>query len=255
MITVNFTGGVRKSFETNKITLDKNNLTVNQLIEYLIGIKPKNSASFDGKNLLIAINEIDSSALDGFDTIIKQNDTVNIIPIIHGGTYSRLQMKIFSNNVEIFEMRKDFTFDNNSLNTLRNEFPNLIIQAISSKFLLNKSHIKKILSISLTAKKQKIMISKKLETDILLRFAGTNQIDKAMKDVGIKPKIDFTLIAIGRKALLEKLHAKLKDNVNKSSSRKNNSIFLRKYFYISNRNVISNFTLEDLLAEKASLLM
>ena len=40
MITVNFTGGVRKSFETNKITLDKNNLTVNQLIEYLIGIKP-----------------------------------------------------------------------------------------------------------------------------------------------------------------------------------------------------------------------
>ena len=114
MITINFTGGVRKSFDTDKIILDKDNITVNQLIEYLIDSKPKNTASFDGKNLLIAINEIDSSALNGYDTVIKQNDVVNIIPIIHGGAYSRLQMKILSKNVEIYEMKKSFIFDNNS---------------------------------------------------------------------------------------------------------------------------------------------
>ena len=255
MITINFTGGVRKSFDTDKIILDKDNITVNQLIEYLIDSKPKNTASFDGKNLLIAINEIDSSALNGYDTVIKQNDVVNIIPIIHGGAYSRLQMKILSKNVEIYEMKKSFIFDNNSLNALRDEFPNLVIQAVSSKFLLNKSHIQKIISVSLSAKTQKTMISKKLETDILLRFAGTNQINKAVKNVGINPKVDFTLIALGRKDLLEKLYRKLKQSINSVSLQKDNSAFLKRYFNINNRYMISNFALEDLLSEKASLLI
>ena len=34
MITVNFTGGARKSFDTNEIMLNKNNFTVKQLIDY-----------------------------------------------------------------------------------------------------------------------------------------------------------------------------------------------------------------------------
>ncbi|HJM13966.1 MAG TPA: MoaD/ThiS family protein, partial [Candidatus Nitrosopelagicus sp.] len=100
MITVNFTGGARKSFDTNEIMLNKNNFTVKQLIDYLITVKPKNTANFDGKNLLIAINDIDSSALDGYDTILKNNDVVNIIPIIHGGSLLRTQLQILSKNIE-----------------------------------------------------------------------------------------------------------------------------------------------------------
>ena len=65
MITVKFTGGARKSFDTDEIILDKNNLTVRQLIDYLISTKPENTTSFDGKNLLIAVNGVDSSALNG----------------------------------------------------------------------------------------------------------------------------------------------------------------------------------------------
>ena len=85
-------------------------------------------------------------------------------------------------------MKKTFTFDNTSLNKLRMKFPNLVIQAISSKFLLNKSHIKKIISLSLLAKKHKTMLSKKLETDILLRFAGTTQINYAIEKAGLNSK-------------------------------------------------------------------
>ena len=116
MITVNFTGGARKLFDTNEIMLNKNNFTVKQLIDYLITVKPKNTANFDGKNLLIAINDIDSSALDGYDTILKNNDVVNIIPIIHGGSLLRTQLQILSKNIEIFEMKKTYIFDNISLN-------------------------------------------------------------------------------------------------------------------------------------------
>ena len=114
MITVNFTGGARKLFDTNEIMLNKNNFTVKQLIDYLITVKPKNTANFDGKNLLIAINDIDSSALDGYDTILKNNDVVNIIPIIHGGSLLRTQLQILSKNIEIFEMKKTYYFDNNN---------------------------------------------------------------------------------------------------------------------------------------------
>jgi len=257
MITVKFTGGTRKSFDTDEIILDKNNLTVRQLIEYLINTKPENTTSFDGKNLLIAVNGVDSSALNGVETILNDNDVINIIPIIHGGTSSRIQLKIFSTNIEIFEMKKTYSFDNISLNNLRKKFPNLVIQAISSKFLLNKSHIKKIISLSLLAKKEKTMLSKKLETDILLRFAGTTQINFAIEKVGLHPKINFCLIAIGKKILLEKLHKELSNNINKIPLRVDNSRFLKNHFKISQKqinSIDSNFSLEDLLVEKSSIL-
>ena len=258
MITVRFTGGARKSFDTDEIILDKNNLTVRELIEYLISTKPENSTSFDGKNLLIAVNGTDSSALDGHQTILNDNDVINIIPIIHGGSSSRIQLKILSTNIEIFEMKKTYDFNYDSLNKLRIEFPNLLIQAISSKFILNKSHIKKIISLSLLAKKQKVMISKKLETDILLRFAGTTQINQAIKNTGVIPNTTFSLIAIGRKNSLEKLYTKIKSNTSKTPLKKNNSTFLKNYFNFTSKqidSVNSNSALEESLVEKAAILI
>tara|TARA_B100000029_G_scaffold510554_1_gene602302 strand:- start:1175 stop:1951 length:777 start_codon:yes stop_codon:yes gene_type:complete len=257
MITVKFIGGARKSFDTDEVILEKNNLTIDQLLEYLISTKPESTASFDGNNLLIAVNGIDSSALDGNETILNDNDVVNIIPIIHGGASSRIQLKVFSTNIEIFEMKKTLVFDNESLNKLRTKFPNLVIQAISSKFLLNKSHIKKIISLSLLAKKQKIMLSKKIETDILLRFAGTTQINYAIEKAGLNSKTSFCIIALGKKNILEKLHIELGNSVNKTPLKADNSNFLKKYFKISKKHIDSidsNFSLEDLLVERSSVL-
>ena len=144
-----------------------------------------------------------------------------------------------------------------SLNKLRKKYPNLIIQAISSKFLLNKSHIKKIISLSLLAKREKTMLSKKLEIDILLRFAGTTQINYAIENVGLNPKTSFCLVAIGKKNLLEKLYTDINNNINKIPLRADNSRFLKKYFHISKEqinSIDSNFSLEDLLVEKSSIL-
>ena len=101
MIIVNFTGGAKKWFNLPQITLDKNNLSIQELINYLITIKPKNTVNFDGKNLLIAVNDIDSSALSGFATKLKPNDVVNIIPVIHGGVDQRIKFKILNQNIEL----------------------------------------------------------------------------------------------------------------------------------------------------------
>ena len=257
MITVKFTGGARKSFDADEIILDKINLTVKQLIDHLISIKPENTAAFDGKNLLIAVNGIDSSALNGIETILNDNDVINIIPIIHGGSASRVQLKIFSTNIEIFEMKKTYSFDNTSLNNLRKRFPDLVVQAISSKFLLNKSHIKKIISLSLLAKKEKTMLSKKLETDILLRFAGTTQISGAIQNLGIRYNQNFLLIAMGKNTSLNNLHKRIFSHLTVPFSTTNVNT-LKKYFkiYKNDLNTINSKTpLEDLLVEKASILI
>ena len=87
-------GGAKKSFDTDILTFEGSNLTINQLIKNIIQIKPENTPEFDTKNLLVAVNGVDSSALHGYNTKLNDNDVISIIPIIHGGMYSRIQFSI-----------------------------------------------------------------------------------------------------------------------------------------------------------------
>ena len=257
MITINFTGGAKKWFDLGQISIDKNDIDIHQLLTYLIKIKPKETVDIDSKNLLIAINGVDSSALNGYATKLEPNDVVNIIPIIHGGSQKRIRFKITNYNIELFEFKKNKTLDKNFLNSIRNDFPKIQFQAILSSFILNQIHAKKIISLSIFAKKHDTMISKKLETDILLRFAGTTQITKAIQNLGISKNQNFFLIAIGNKILLEKLHKRIFPDLISPLS-KNNVSFLKNYFGISNDdiNVINlKYPLEELLSERATILI
>ncbi len=85
MITIKLLGGARKSFDSENIILDVNSITIDDLLEHLLSIKPNNTLDLDTKNILVAVNGIDSSALEGRNTLIQTNDTVSIIPVIHGG--------------------------------------------------------------------------------------------------------------------------------------------------------------------------
>ena len=55
MITLNFTGVAKKWFNLTQMTIERNDLTIQQLLNYLIEIKPKDTVNFDSKNLLIAV--------------------------------------------------------------------------------------------------------------------------------------------------------------------------------------------------------
>lgn len=85
MITIKFLGGAKKSFGSESISIDSDSITVKTLLDHLISIKPENTIELDTKNILVAVNGVDSSALKGLDTLLHANDTVSIIPIIHGG--------------------------------------------------------------------------------------------------------------------------------------------------------------------------
>jgi len=257
LITVKLLGGAKKSFSTDTMSFEKNISTLSELISHLIQIKPKDTLEFDIANLLIAVNGIDSSALDGLDTKLEDNDVISIIPIIHGGSVSRIQFTIADSNVEIFDISINRELDIEFLNKLRKKYPYLIIQAVNPRFILDVSHIKKILALSLYAKKNKTLLSKKIETDILLRFACTTQISQAIKVVGRKPKNDFVIIAIGKKPALDRLNSDLMSYLNLKPLSRNNHAFLKKQFKISKKQMSalsSSDPLEDILVEKAAVL-
>ena len=108
MVTVNLVGGARKSFQTDSLEITQNIDDISELLSHLISKKPENTPDFDGKNLLIAVNGVDSSALAGIDTKLKQNDVINIIPIIHGGSTAKtnVSLTIKNNSIRLFEINK-----------------------------------------------------------------------------------------------------------------------------------------------------
>ena len=256
MIHVKLLGGAKKSLGQERLSIENNDLTIQKLLEQLQRNKPKNTPKLDVNNLLIAVNGIDSSAINGKNTKLNNNDVVSIIPIIHGGSSRRTQFQISNLSTELIEI-KSRGLDVDFLTKLRKQFPKLIIQGIDARFILCKSHAIKILQISLEAKKNQNLLSKKLETDILMRFVCTTQISEAIETAGIKPGKNFIIIALGNKLTLNKLFSELKPYLNSKTFSTNNYTFLKKQFNFSKKqinSITSSSPVEDLLAEKAAVL-
>ncbi|NND86598.1 MAG: thiamine biosynthesis protein ThiS [Nitrosopumilus sp.] len=257
MITVKLVGGAKKIFLTDKIELDKSDISIQGLIDLLLVEKPKNTPKLDTENILIAINGTDSSAMEGKSTIIKNNDIVSIIPVIHGGSTKTMSFEILKKQIRIISIKGQKSTDETFLLDLRKKYPKIKFQAISSDFVLNKYHLKKILDLSFENEKNKSLLSKKIETDILMRFALSKQISDAIKIAGIKPKNDFILIMIGNKKYLDLVSNALKP-LSADLFKKNHSDYLKKYFRISKKqleSIYSKNSLEDIIIEKATILL
>ena len=65
---------------TEQLTIDKSDISIQELINLLLELQPINTPKLDTENILIAINGSDSSAMQGRSTKIKHNDIVSIIP-------------------------------------------------------------------------------------------------------------------------------------------------------------------------------
>ncbi|MBM3905954.1 MAG: thiamine biosynthesis protein ThiS [Thaumarchaeota archaeon] len=254
MIVIKFLGGAKKSFGKDLMQVDLDNVSISKLLGYLLSIKPTNTLEIDTKNILIAVNGADSSALQGYNTILHSGDVVSIIPVIHGG--ARIQFVIQSKNIELFHVRNKKGKNYDYLSEQRKKFPSITIEGISSRQIASILHVKKILGISMYAKKNNLLLSKKLETDILLRFAATTQISTAINLVGIEKTDAFTIIAIGSKFQLDRMHSHLEEHLISVDYSKNMA-HIKKHFHISKKHleiIDSKNPLEDLLAERAAVL-
>ncbi|HSA97666.1 MAG TPA: KEOPS complex subunit Cgi121 [Candidatus Nitrosotenuis sp.] len=257
MLSIKFLGGAKKSFGTDFVQVDLDGIPIKALLEHLLSIKPKDTITLDTKNLLVAVNGVDSSALAGYDTVLHPDDIVTIIPIIHGGAYRRNLFRVCGKSAELLPVQNTPGKGYDFLNSLRKSFPNLVLEGISTQHILSVGHAKKIVGISLFAQRHDSLLSKKLETDILLRFGVTTQISDAIKTVGIKNSDAFTVLAIGKKYSLDRLYRHLAPflvPVKFGASSKS----VQKQFGITKKHldaVDSDAPLEDLLAEKAAVLV
>lgn len=257
MITVKLVGGAKKIFLSDKIDFDKSDISIQELIDLLLTEKPENTQKLDTENILIAINGVDSSAMEGKSTIIKNNDVVSIIPVIHGGSTKIISLEILKKQIQIISIKGQKSLDETFLLNLRKKYPKIKFQAISSDFVLNKFHLKKILSLSFQYEKNNSLLSKKIETDILMRFALSKQISDAIRIAGIKPKNDFILIMIGNKKSLGLVSNELIP-LSTELFATNNSNHIKNHFKISKKqleSIYSKSPLEDILIEKATILL
>jgi len=154
MITVKLVGGAKKSFLTEQLHIDKSDISIQELLDLLLELKPADTPDLDTKNILIAINGTDSSAIEGKSTMIKNNDLVSIIPVIHGGSPKKLTFQVLKKQIQIIEIIGQKTISVKFLDNLRKRYPKIQLQAVSSNFILNNYHLKKVLSLSLESKKK-----------------------------------------------------------------------------------------------------
>lgn len=85
MITVKLLGGAKKSFSTDKLEIQSDLMTISNLLDHLEKSTPDNLQHLDPNNILVAVNGVDSSALQGKETLLKRGDIISIIPLVHGG--------------------------------------------------------------------------------------------------------------------------------------------------------------------------
>ncbi|MDE1814596.1 MAG: MoaD/ThiS family protein [Thaumarchaeota archaeon] len=257
MIIVKLLGGARKSFSSNKLEIQSDGITIFALLDHLKVSIPTNLPQLDQDNILVAVNGVDSSVLQGKETLLKNGDVVSIIPVVHGGRSKRIQFDLMNTTVELVLLKKTVKEPIKFLESIRETYPDLVIQGIQAQYVLNVGHVKKTVAISLSAKRADTLLSNKIETDILMRFACTRQISDAISKVGVKTNTGTMLVMIGKKSLLEKLFDEIKDLLESNVFSKDNSKFIKKEFGMTQKEldcVISSTPLEDLLVERSATL-
>lgn len=152
---------------------------------------------------------------------------------------------------------------NRFLRNLRDNFPNLTIQALDAKFVAGYEHLKMIIRQSWVAFNRGVSYTKKLDLELIVRVACDPQIERALKTIGLKSgKMSIALIAIGELEYLKifaeaiKDLGEISDDVIKLNPDKKR--FLIKHHNISDElikaTIIDKNKLAMILSEKANLL-
>jgi MoaD family protein len=91
-ITVKFIGALRHASGENTQVIDCAECSVKELIDRISGSSPdlkRNLIGGEGgnprPNSLVLVNGREISVLDGLDTVLKDDDEVVFIPVVHGG--------------------------------------------------------------------------------------------------------------------------------------------------------------------------
>jgi tRNA threonylcarbamoyladenosine modification (KEOPS) complex Cgi121 subunit/molybdopterin converting factor small subunit len=183
MITIRLLGGAKKALDGRaSVQFEKTSATVSEVLKYLQSLSSHQNL-LNPANLIIALNGTDSTALQGQATMVKSGDVVTVVTVVHGGSHALTEL----DRVAIFGVRKIQSEDiGGILDRIRKANDDLFIQAVKAESVFGTEHAVRILAIVMEAKKRGVMMANKVETELLLRLACTNQISEAISRVGLE---------------------------------------------------------------------
>jgi tRNA threonylcarbamoyladenosine modification (KEOPS) complex Cgi121 subunit/molybdopterin converting factor small subunit len=191
MITIRLLGGARKALDgKSSIEFDKSDVTISQILDHLHDLAT-DSLLLNPENLIVAVNGVDSAALDGKNTRAKHGDIVTVVTVVHGGATLE-----DGTSVAIVGVKKIIDRDvGGYLDRLRRAHERMHMQALRAESVFGVEHVLGALRIALEARRRGIMIANKIEAELLLRLACTNQISVALSRVGLKQAMPACIIA------------------------------------------------------------
>lgn len=195
MIAIRLLGGVKKAVGRPAVDLDRPSASVAEILQFLSGIS-NDSRLLQSNNLIIAVNGIDSAALQGQQTLAKSGDIVTIVTVVHGGG----NFDLGSNRVSIIGVGRITEEPGKLVDRLRAGNKAVSIQAASANAVYGVEHALGVLRMTLEAEKREIMLANKRETELLLRLASTGQISEAIKRAGLKQGLAGCFIAFSEES-------------------------------------------------------
>jgi tRNA threonylcarbamoyladenosine modification (KEOPS) complex Cgi121 subunit/molybdopterin converting factor small subunit len=194
MIRIRLLGGAKKAIGRAAVDLDVPNASVADILLFLKDLST-DPRFLHQNNLIVAVNGVDSVALQGQQTLAKSGDTVTIVTVVHGGANYMLD----GNHVSIIGITKIAEDARKLIDRLRVQYKDVSIQCVNALAVNGADHLLGVLRITLEAEKRKIMLANKRETEILLRLSCTGQISEAMKRAGLKEETAGCFVAISSK--------------------------------------------------------
>lgn len=195
MIAIRLLGGAKKAVGRPAVDLDRSRASVAEILQFLTGIST-DARLLHPNNLIVAVNGVDSAALQGQDTIANSGDTVTVVTVVHGGADHVLD----GNYVAIIGVQGIAEDAGKLVDRLRAGNRDVSIQAVDAGAVFGSEHALGALRVALEAEKRKIMLANKLETELLLRLAFTGQISEAMKRAGLKKGAPGCFIALSKES-------------------------------------------------------
>jgi tRNA threonylcarbamoyladenosine modification (KEOPS) complex Cgi121 subunit/molybdopterin converting factor small subunit len=255
MITIRLLGGARKALGGRaSVPFEKPRAKVSEILRFLQE-NASDANQLNPANLIVAINGVDSGALEGQDSEVSNGDTVTVVTVVHGGsveTHEGVFVAIVATKTP--EVKDVGTF----LDELRKDHAGVHIQMLNAESVFGLEHISRVISIVMEAKRRGIMIANKPETELLLRLACTRQISEAISRVGVKQGSSSCFVAFSEDdsklaSLLPLINARLHPDESVLRPTATKETLLVKRIGI-NPKTIGNELL-DHLVEKAAILV
>src|SRR5919112_386445 len=193
MITIRLLGGAKKAVGKPAVNLDRPYASVSDILDFLTTISAE-PRLLQRSNLIITLNDVDSTSLRGHNTVAKSGDKVTIVTVVHGGVDRILDGYYLS----ITGVQRIMHDPGKLVDMLRAQHSNVSIQAVNGNSVYGEEHVSGVLRIVLEAEKRKIMLTNRFETEFLIRLTGTNQIAEAMRRAGLKKGTTGCFIAFSQ---------------------------------------------------------